>query len=277
MAKETLAQRTEAESLFCARVEDLLQQMEKSQTPKFTRFLDEREQMLAKKVLQKRKVDPQQYFFWTGFEANREESAPSQIGRRMLGIFPDYITMMQQDDRATLVQEEFPICSATLFWRKEDEVTHRDILGSLMGLDIKRELIGEILVEEGRAVIFCTETAQHLVLSELDKVGRAGIRVQQGHESPLPPLYRLSYETGTVSSLRLDCAVSAALNVSRDKSAALITGGLVHLNFLEESKISKEVKEGDILSIRGYGRYVLAKVGSLSKKGRLHIMIGKYI
>ena len=61
------------------------------------------------------------------------------------------------------------------------------------------------------------------------------------------------------------------------QSAALIEGGQVSLNFFEENKISREVGEGDILAIRGYGRYVLSKVGSVSKKGRLHLTLGKYV
>ena len=194
----------------------------------------------------------------------------------MLGLFPDYLALSEGMDRAIL-EEQFPIQRVALFFRAQDAITHRDILGSLMGLNLKRELIGEILTGEDFAVVFCTGAAAQLILSELERVGRAGIKKQQGYEGELPPLYRLEYQTGTVSSLRLDCAVSLATNLSREKSAALIEGGQVSLNFFEENKISREVGEGDILSIRGYGRYVLSKVGSVSKKGRLHLTLGKYV
>ena len=125
-----------------------------------------------------------------------------------------------------------------------------------------------ILTGEDFAVVFCTGAAAQLVLSELDRVGRAGIKKQQGYAGELPPLYRLEYQTGTVSSLRLDCAVPLATNLSREKSAALIEGGQVSLNFFEESKISREVGEGDVLSIRGYGRYVLSRVGLGEQEGK---------
>ena len=277
MQKSTSAQRREADQLLCARIADLVKQMEKNNYPCFTRFLDEREQALAEKTLRSLSVCKEQYYFWTGFShQDSGEGHIGAVGRRMLGIFPDYLALTEGMDKAIL-EEQFPIKAVTLSYRSKDALTHRDILGALMGLDIKRELVGEILTGDDFSVIFCTETAQQLILSELDKAGRAGLRKQDGYSEPLPPMYRLEYQTGTVSSLRLDCAVSLALNVSRDKSASLIEGGLVNLNFFEENKISKEVREGDILSIRGYGRYVLSQVGSLSKKGRIHLTVGKYI
>ncbi len=133
-------------------------------------------------------------------------------------------------------KEQFPISTVALFYRKQDALTHRDILGSLMGLNIKRELIGEILTAEDFAVIFCTQTAQQIILSELERVGKAGIKKEQGYTGPLPKAYRLEYQSGTVSSFRLDCIVSLAINASREKSAGLIESGLVNLNFFEETK-----------------------------------------
>ncbi len=61
------------------------------------------------------------------------------------------------------------------------------------------------------------------------------------------------------------------------EDAALIEGGQVNLNFFEQTKISKEVAQGDILSIRGYGRFVLVQIGDKSKKGRLHLTVGQYV
>lgn len=264
-------QREEADRLFCARIADMARQQQRDNLPCFTRFLDEREQRLAAIELRRQHFPQDQVCFWAGFGVLQEAPA-----RRMLGLFPDYLALSEGMDRAIL-EEQFPIQRVALFFRAQDAITHRDILGSLMGLNLKRELIGEILTGEDFAVVFCTGAAAQLILSELERVGRAGIKKQQGYEGELPPLYRLEYQTGTVSSLRLDCAVSLATNLSREKSAALIEGGQVSLNFFEENKISREVGEGDILSIRGYGRYVLSKVGSVSKKGRLHLTLGKYV
>ena len=264
-------QREEADSLFCARIADMVRQLDRTCTPCFTRFLDSREQRLALLELQRAHLPEDQFLFWTGF------CVPDNVpARRMLGLFPDYLAPAQGMDRS-LQEEQFPIERIALSYREEDELTHRDILGALMGLNLKRELIGEILTGKDYAVLFCTGAAGQVILSELERVGRAGVKKQAGYEGELPEAYRLHYQTGTVSSLRLDCVVSLATNLSREKSAALIESGQVSLNFFEEEKISREVKESDILSIRGFGRYELSKIGSLSKKGRLHLTIGKYI
>ena len=134
----------------------------------------------------------------------------------MLGLFPDYLSLDLGMD-VSIWKEQFPISTVALFYRKQDALTHRDILGSLMGLNIKRELIGEILTAEDFAVIFCTQTAQQIILSELERVGKAGIKKEQGYTGPLPKAYRLEYQSGTVSSFRLDCIVSLAINASREK------------------------------------------------------------
>lgn len=265
-------QSREEDKIFCAHIEDMAQQMQRDNVPYFTRFLDEREQSLAATALKKIQFPSDQIYFWTGFSAKEEQA----LGRRMLGLFPEYFALTEGMDTSVL-EEQFPVAAVTVTYREQDNLTHRDILGSLMGLGIKRELIGEILTAENFAVIFCTQTAQKIILSDLERIGRAGIKKQQGIQRELPPMCRIEYRTGTVSSLRLDCIVALATNLSREKSAAVIEGGLVNLNFFEQTKISQEVRQGDILSLRGYGRFVLAQIGSQSKKGRLHVTLGKYI
>lgn len=269
-------QREESDRLLRAKTADLARQMQRDNLPCFSRFLDGRERILAQRELQALRFPQDQYCFWEGFEADATTPSAAAPLRCMLGLFPDYLALTEGMDRS-IWEEQFPIFAVTLSYRAQDALTHRDLLGSLMGLDIKRELIGEILTAQDHAVIFCTQTAQQLILSELSRAGRAGVRVQAGRPEQLPPAIRLEDKTGTVSSMRLDCVVSLALNLSREKSAALIEGGQVNLNFFEETKSSREVKVGDILSIRGYGRFLLSQQGALSKKGRIHLTVSRYV
>lgn len=274
--QNNLQAQSSEDKLLCARIEDMVRQMDRDNMPCFTRFLDEREQTLALQTLRGIHFPPQQFCFWTGFSFDAQQEMPElTTGRKMLGLFPDYLAFTDGMERSVW-EEQFPIQSVTLSYRERDGLTHRDILGSLMGLNLKRELIGEILTADDFAVIFCTETAAKVILSDLDRIGRVGIKKQMGF-TELPPAYRLEYQTGTVSSMRLDCVVALSTNLSREKSAALIEGRLVNLNFFEETKISKEVAQGDILSIRGYGRFAVTQIGSRSKKGRLHLTVGKYV
>lgn len=151
----------EADRLFCARIEDMARQVQRDNLPCFSRFFDEREQALAKRVLREISFPQNQFFFWTGFDQEEEPSVTKAVGRRMLGLFPDYLSLDLGMD-VSIWKEQFPISTVALFYRKQDALTHRDILGSLMGLNIKRELIGEILTAEDFAVIFAPRQPSRL-------------------------------------------------------------------------------------------------------------------
>lgn len=245
------------EKLLEDRLQDLVKGVQRDWTARFTFFLDEGQQAIAKRYLHYAAFH--QYSFWGGFET---------AGRKVLGLFPEY-------QEATA--DDFPLTAVTLRYRSVDQPRHQDILGSLMALNIKRELIGDILIGEEYAVIFLLEPANTLVLNEIRKIGRVGVKAEAGTPEILPEPYHLKPIGGTVSSLRLDCLVAFFTNLSREKAAQLIRSGQVQVNFFQIDDVSHTVEEGDIFSIRGYGRFVLSHVGSLSQKGRLHILGNQYI
>ncbi|MBC8584336.1 YlmH family RNA-binding protein [Youxingia wuxianensis] len=244
------------EKIFAAHIGDLFEIANEKYTAKFSGFLDLREYHIAQQVACAGGYD--NFLFWGGY---------AQAERMMLGVFPPY---------DPLAQEQFPISPVTLHFRKEDPVGHRDILGSLMGLEIKREAVGDILVEEGTAVFFLTNTASATVLSELKKVGRWGVKVSEGLPQILPAAYKYVDLYLNVSSLRLDCLTSAVTGQSREKSAQLIKGGLVSVGGAPVEQVSYMVEKGDILSIRGFGKYLFVQVEKVTKKGRLQILCKKY-
>jgi len=245
------------EKLFYDRLSDLVHSVERDWTARFTFFLDERQQALASRHLHYSGFH--QFMMFGGFE---------QAGRKILGLFPEYMEP---------TSEVFPLKAVTLHYRNEDKPRHQSILGTLMGLNIKRELIGDILIGEEEAVIFLLDPAHTLVLSELTKIGRTGVKVNDGLPDVLPEPYTLKPIGGTVSSLRLDCLVAFFTNLSREKASQLIRSGQVSVNFFEVNEISHLVAEGDVFSIRGYGRFVLSHVGGLSQKGRLHLLGHQYV
>ena len=245
------------EKLFNDRLSDLIKSVQRDWTARFTFFFDERQQALAKRFLQYSGFHD--FMFYGGFD---------KAGRKLMGLFPEY---MEPDST------EFPVRAVTLRYRAADKPRHQDVLGTLMGLNIKRELIGDILIGDDNAVIFLLDPAHSLVMNELHKIGRAGVRAEDGIPAELPDPYQLKPIGGTVSSLRLDCLVAFFTNLSREKASQLIRSGQVSLNFFEVDEISHPVSEGDIFSIRGYGRFVLSHVGGLSQKGRLHLLGHQYM
>ena len=172
-------------------------------------------------------------------------------------------------------EDIFPVGAVTFSFRKSDALTHREILGALMSLEIKRELLGDILTAEGYAVVFVHENAIELVNS-VDKIGRVGVTAEIGVTKPLPE-QKVQRTELTVSSLRLDCIVSAAVNTSREKSASLVKSGMVNADFSPCANVSAEVRENTVISVRGSGRYRLSEISGETRKGRIRITIEKYL
>ena len=245
------------ERLLSAHIADLERISRKSGVPRFSAFLNEREQRIADSAAEG------EISFFGGYEG---------ASRKLCAFFGQtYGEDMTDEDRRGL----YPIVPVTFGWRKSDSLTHRDILGALMALGIKRGLLGDILAAECYAIVFVHETAAELVLA-VDKIGRVGVSCSEGINQPLPQQKTQSIAT-TVSSLRLDCIVSAAANISREKSASLIKSGLVNADFSPCTDTSAVIKENTIISIRGSGRYRLSEICGETRKGRISIKIDRYV
>ena len=159
-----------------------------------------------------------------------------------------------------------------------DTLTHRDYLGSLMALGIKREKIGDILVRENSCNIIVLDEIADYIKYNLTKVGNAkvGIEVKEADElQVLEP--KIKEINATVASLRLDSVASAGFGISRSKIAEYIKGDKVSLNWEVTDSLTKQVKEDDTISIRGKGRVVLESIGRTTKKGRTGVVLKKYI
>lgn len=224
--------------------------------PVFVGFLSEAEAFSAQGILRR------EGFFhsmlWGGFEGAE---------RVMVGVFPDY---MQPEPSV------FPIAAYTVSFRTVDTLTHRDFLGAILSAGIVRDTIGDLLVEEGRGVLFLREEIADYVKSQLTKIGRVGIRVTEGFDEPLPQGLGFQPFQAVIASARLDCATAAALQISREKAGAMVEAGGVLVNGIQMLSLSAPVKSGDRLSVRGKGRFILDQVGPETKKGRLNLSGRKY-
>ncbi len=170
----------------------------------------------------------------------------------------------------------FPITALTFTFRSIDDLRHRDFLGSLMGLGLKRETIGDILIEKGRAVVFVKDDIAEYILKNVSKVGRIGVTVKTGYYLPLPTVEELKENTVTVSSCRLDCIVSACASCSRNTANEMIESGLVSINSVICQKTVKQVINGDILSIRHRGKFKIISADEKSKKDRIILKYKSY-
>lgn len=173
--------------------------------------------------------------------------------------------------------EEY-LCLLEFTGRDTAELSHRDYLGSLMGLGITRENIGDILVLENRALAFVKPEIAAYIMQNLTKIGRCGVHIRRTSpaEAEIPPRPVRDVQ-GTVSSLRLDSVLSAGIGVSRSKAADLIRGGLVTVNWELVQDVSASLREGDVISVRGHGRMKLSQIGGLTRKNRYSITVSRYV
>ena len=172
-------------------------------------------------------------------------------------------------------EELFPLCAVTFSFRKSEGLSHRDFLGAILSVGLERSAVGDILVAEDHAAVFCTDAAKPLVM-DIVKIGRSGVSPSEGITNALP---EPKFETldRTVSSLRLDCIVGACANISRERSAALVKSGQVSADHSVCINVSASVREGEIVSIRGFGRFRVSKIAGETKKGRIRVVIEKFV
>ncbi len=172
-------------------------------------------------------------------------------------------------------EAELPFKALVFNYPSDRELSHRDFLGSLMALGIKRELLGDILVGSGRTAVFVMNAAVPLV-KEMTKVGSCGVRITEDFSDADIPEQQYDEIRSTVASLRLDAVISSALKLSREKTAELIKSkGVLHNRVMTFSP-SDRVEQGDVFSIRGFGKMELSEIGGQSKKDRIFITVRKF-
>ena len=173
----------------------------------------------------------------------------------------------------------YPIAVVKAVWNdKFYRLSHRDVLGALMGLGIKRSQIGDLLITLGSVKIIYTEKLADFILQNLTQIGAANVSCEMDSlDSIAPREERCKEITATVASLRIDSISAAGFGSSRSKMAANIDTDKLKLNWQSVKNASQTVKEGDIISIRGRGRLEVAEIRGKTKKGRTVVLLKRYI
>ncbi len=184
-------------------------------------------------------------------------------------IFPDYLAAVDLDAGLAF----FAVQGSFRF----NTVTHRDYLGALLGLGLRREKLGDILVDEDGAQIIVAAEVSGFIQMELTTVGRVGVTTREINRAALKPLARNYREIKvTVQSLRLDTVAAHGFDLSRTKMVREIAAGKVYLNWRLCLEPSTPVCSGDMISVRGRGRVVLEQTGGQTKKGRTNLLLHRY-
>ncbi len=157
-----------------------------------------------------------------------------------------------------------------------DTLTHRDFLGGLMNLGIKREMLGDIIVYNNQAYLVCLEQIADYIKDNLRRIKHTTVSVSQAAALPEDIIKAPQPSVLVVSSLRLDVLVSAVYKLSRGDASKLFAAGKIFVNSRLTENTSYQVKENDIISVRGYGRFSFSQALRKTKKDRLAVEVIKY-
>jgi RNA-binding protein YlmH len=224
---------------------------------KLTDFLDPREQQIVKLIVGDHSEIRCQFF-----------GGSEHAERKRALILPEFYSYTDDDFGISIFEIEYP--------RKFISIEHRQVLGSIMSLGLRREKFGDIFMEQDRIQLVVAREINSYIQMQLTSIGRAKIELK---EVPLDQVLSIqslwSEVSTTISSLRLDAVISALYNISRQKSQVLIEQGLVKVNFATTLKTAFECGEYDLISVRGYGRSKIISIEGRTKKDKIRIIAGK--
>ncbi len=268
--------------ILLANLEDKMRQADEWYTVTNSSFFDMRERSLA--VRQCREKCRCGYAFYGGYE---------DAERKVAVFYPrELIENESEDENAEKIEnvrriedyfrDEPESCPLTIIRaslkKGSPQLGHRDYLGSLMGLGIRRDVIGDIIVhDDGADIVVLKEIADFLVMN-YSKAARANLIISEVPITEIrPSKVQIVQKDESVASLRLDAMISAAFRISRGKSAEAIKAGLVYVSDVCEKKTDKIVDLGDKLVLRGKGKAVVKNIGRTTDKGRTIVTIARYM
>lgn len=176
-------------------------------------------------------------------------------------------------------EEEFPIVCikmTPLIKKFSDEFSHRDFLGAIMNLGIDRSTIGDIFIQENEGYVFCLSSISDYILESLDKVKHTNIKCEKIKDS-----LRFIKDKGktleiTVTSDRIDVVVSGVYHISRSESLSYFVKGIVCVNGRLCTSNAKVLKEGDVVNVRGMGKFLYQGINHITKKDKCRISVQLY-
>ena len=157
------------------------------------------------------------------------------------------------------------------------DLTHRDYLGALMNLGIEREKIGDLILQDGGCLMICRDLAADIICSDLVRVGRTAVQCRRIAFTEVSCQPETKPISGTVASLRLDAVIGLAFSGSRSRLVSYIESEKVFVNGKCITSNAYQLKEGDLVSVRGLGKFRFVSGGGLTKKGRTSVSLELFI
>lgn len=226
---------------------------------KTTDFLNPQEAAMACDILNT--IRDIQYIVSGGYD---------EAERKLITIFPEYLEGYGVDIPISV----FEIKGTSQF----EKLNHRDYLGAILGLGLKREKLGDIIVHNEISHVIVHESLKDYIFYNLNKVGNVFVKIKELKIGEIiPPEIEYKEIRGNVSSLRLDAILSLAYKISRSEAQDLISKERVSINWKQTAKSAQDVEEGNIISVKGKGRVKIAAIEGRTKSDRIVVSIHKFV
>jgi len=257
------------EKYLIAGIEDKIKQCEERYMVTNTAFFDMNRRSMAEIYVKKNHIN--NAVFYGGYD-NAE--------RCCMVLIPDYISAESVlGDDSDENSEDNPLTAVRVTCLSgSGKLTHRDYLGAILGLGIKREVVGDILVNaEGADIVVMKEISDYII-NNFSKAGHAELSV---HEIKLCDIRqtesKMITKSDTVASMRLDTIAASIFGLSRTAAANAVKAGLVFVNHRQIDKVDYRIIPDDVIVYRGKGKAVILEEGGRSRKDRIYIKYGKYV
>ena len=248
------------EKLLLAKVLDQADLSLKKKSVSYSDFLDPT--MTAKAIGLLKQIREVHFSIFGGYD---------DAERCIIAMYPDYF---DDDDL------EYPIKTVEIKHNAKfsSKLSHRDYLGSILGLGIERTKIGDIIVLDDAAYCFAESSIADYICVNLEKIGHTKVKSELSNVQRTDIFEKkMDLRNTTVSSLRADTVFGVVFAKSRSEVQDLIRGRKASINWIEIDSVSLTLNEGDVLSLKGSGRGKLVEVIGTTKKGKISIIVGRYV
>jgi RNA-binding protein YlmH len=243
---------------FLESIDNLSGRVQNEYRPILTNFLNPRQLYILETIVNR----------YDGITFKTFGGYPNAEMKRAIA-FPDYFTPTADDFQITAFQIDYPTKFATL--------SHGQILGSIMGAGIDRDVIGDIISDGLTWQFVCENEMADYLRAQVDRIGKIKIKLKTiSPEEIIVPIDESESATTTVSSLRVDALISEGFHISRHHAKELVDGGFVRINWVQTDRPDLELSIQDIISVRGHGRIIIKEIAGVTKKGKIRIVINVY-
>ena len=245
-------------------------------------------ELLGKRLIELSKKADNGYYTYSDFLGLQEQTVLATVKAKLYtkhtpfggAVGAERVMVRFGNPEAIGYEEDFPIVTLKVTPKSDkfaDRLTHRDFLGTILALGIERATVGDIVIRDNVGYVFLSDKIAEYVRGSLTRVKHTDVRCEIVDGVPEGELYKTEMKRIQANGERLDAIVAKVFCMSRDDASLLFKKRLVFADGREIESVSYNPKEGQVISVRGFGRFIYRGYDSLTKKGKKNIDVEVYV